>query len=87
MTVVTAVVNDNMSDWLYSPFDEMVTFSIFWRDVIIIILKALQLQRSFGLLNEFFPFGPVSDAVPPVCYFHICYVTFYIIISPIFRSS
>jgi len=33
-----------------------------------VILKALQLQRSFGLLNEFFPFGPVSDAVPPVCY-------------------
>ena len=52
-----------------------------------VILKALQLQGSFGLLNEFFPFGPVSDAVPPVCYFHICYVTFYIILPPIFRSS
>ena len=51
-----------------------------------VILKALQLQGSFGLLNELFPFGPVSDAVPPV-YFHICYVTLYIILPPIFRSS
>ena len=41
-----------------------------------LLLKALQLQGSFGLLNEFFPFWPVSDAVPPVCYFHICHVTF-----------
>ena len=54
---------------------------------ILLLLKALQLQGSFGLLNEFFPFGPVSDAVPPVCYFRICYVTFYIILPPIFRSS
>ena len=49
-----------------------------------VILKALQLQGSFGLLNEFFPFGPVSDAVPPVCDFHICYITFYVILPPIF---
>jgi len=41
---------------------------------------------SFGLLNEFFPFGPVSDAVLPICYFHFCYITFYIILPPIFRS-
>ena len=53
----------------------------------LLLLKALQLQGSSGLLNEFFPFGPVSDAVPPVCYFHICYVTFYIFLPPIFRSS
>ena len=53
----------------------------------LLLLKALQLQGSFGLLNKFFPFGPVSDAVLPVCYFHICYVTFYIILPPIFRSS
>ena len=55
--------------------------------LLLFLLKALQLQGSFGLLNEFFPFGPVSNAVPPVCYFHICYVTFYIILPPIFRSS
>ena len=48
--------------------------------LLLLLLKALQLQRSFGLLNEFFPFGPVSDADPPVCYFHICYVTLYIIL-------
>jgi len=53
----------------------------------LLLLEALQLQGRFGLLNEFFPFGPVSVAVPPVCYFHICYVTFYIILPPIFRSS
>ena len=55
--------------------------------LLLLLLEALQPQGSFGLLNEFFPFGPVSDAVPPVCYFHICYVTFYIILPNIFRSS
>jgi len=54
---------------------------------IFLLLKALQLQRSFGLLNEFFPFGPVSDAVLTICYFHFCYITFYAILPPIFRSS
>ena len=53
----------------------------------LLLLQALQLQGSFGLLNEFFPFWPVSDAVPPVCYFHICYITLYIILPPIFTSS
>ena len=38
---------------------------------LLLLLKALKLQRSFGLLNEFFPFGPVSDAVLPICYFHL----------------
>ena len=51
------------------------------------LLEALQLQRSFGLLNQFLPFGPVSDAVLPVCYFHPCYIALYIIIPSIFRSS
>jgi len=55
--------------------------------ILLLLLKALRLQGSFGLLNEFFPFWPVSDAVPPVRYFHICYVTLYIILPPIFRSS
>jgi len=50
-------------------------------------LKALQLQRSCGLLNEFLPFAPVSDAVLPVCYFHPCYIALYIILPSIFRSS
>ena len=60
---------------------------VFFSATLLLLLKALQLQGSAGLLNEFFPFGPVSDAVPPVCYFHICYVTFYTILPPIFRSS
>ena len=54
---------------------------------LLLLLKALQLQRSFDLLNEFFPFGPVYDAVFPICYFHFCYITFYVILPPIFRSS
>jgi hypothetical protein len=32
----------------------------------ILLLKALQLQRSFGLLNKFFLFGAIFDAVPPI---------------------
>jgi hypothetical protein len=49
-----------------------------------LLLKALQLQRSFGLPNEFFPLGAVFDAVIRICYFHFCYVSFYIILPPIF---
>ena len=47
--------------------------------------EALQLQRSFGLLNECLPFSPVSDTVLPVCYFHPCYVALYIILPTIFH--
>ena len=54
---------------------------------LLLLLEALQLQRSFGLLNEFLPFDPVSDAVLPVCYFHPCYIALYIILPSIFRSS
>jgi hypothetical protein len=49
--------------------------------LLLLLLEALQLQRSFGLLNEFLPFGPVSDAVLPVCYFHPCYIALYIILA------
>jgi hypothetical protein len=35
--------------------------------LLLLLLEALQLQRSFGLLNEFLPFDLVSDAVLPVC--------------------
>ena len=55
--------------------------------LLILLLEALQLQRSFGLLNEFLSFGPVSDAVLPVCYFHPCYIALYSILPSIFRSS
>ena len=55
--------------------------------LLLLLLEALQLQGSFGLLNEFLPFGPVSDAFLPVCYFHLCYVALYIIFPSIFRSS
>jgi hypothetical protein len=54
---------------------------------LLLLLEVLQLQRRFGLLNEFFPFGSVSDAVLPVRYSHVCYITFYIILPPVFRSS
>jgi hypothetical protein len=30
--------------------------------LLLLLLKALQLQRSFGLPNEFFPLGAVFDA-------------------------
>ena len=60
----------------------LLTFILF-----LLLLEALQLQRSFGLLNEFLPFGRVSDAVLPVCYFHPCYIALYIILPSIFRSS
>ena len=62
--------------------------SVPWvRIILLLLLQALQLQRSFGLLNEFFPPGPVSDAVPPICYSQFYYIAFYIILPPIFRSS
>ena len=54
---------------------------------LLLLLEALQLQRSFGLLNEFLPFGLVSDAFLPVCYFQPCYVTLYTVLPSIFRSS
>jgi len=53
----------------------------------LLLLEALQLQGSFALLNEFLPFGLVSDAFLPVCYFHLCYVTLYIVFPSILRSS
>jgi len=53
--------------------------------LLLLLLEALQLQRSFGHLNEFLPFGPVSDAVLPVCYFHPCYIALYIILPSIFK--
>jgi hypothetical protein len=53
----------------------------------LLLLGALQLQKSFGLLDEFFPFGSVSDAVLPVSYSHARYITFYIILPPVFGSS
>jgi hypothetical protein len=52
----------------------------------LLLLQALQLQRSFRLLNEFIPFHPVSDAVLPV-YFHPCYIALYFILPSLFRSS
>jgi len=54
--------------------------------LLLLLLEALQLQRSLGLL-EFLPLGPLSDAVNPVCYFHPCYIARYIILPSIFRSS
>jgi hypothetical protein len=38
----------------------------------------LQLQRSFGLLKEFFPFGPVSDAVISICYWFTILLSIFI---------
>jgi len=36
----------------------------------LLLLEALQLQRSFCLLNKCLPFGPISDAVL-ICYFSL----------------
>ena len=72
-------------------YDRKQVLSLLWSKgirillLLLLLFKVLQLQRSFGLLNEFFPFGPGFYAVPPVCYFHICYITYYIILPPIFR--
>jgi len=55
--------------------------------LLLFLLEALHLQTSFGLLNEFLPFGPVSDAVLLVRYFHPCYIALYIILPSIFRPS
>jgi hypothetical protein len=66
--------------YLYSPYGPYALYSISAcarvHFNLLLLLEALQLQRSFGLLNEFLPFGPVSNAVLPVCYFHPCYITF-----------
>ena len=45
-----------------------------WDIFFFFFLRRYKLQRSFGLLNKFLPFGPVSVAVLPVCYFHPCYI-------------
>jgi hypothetical protein len=49
----------------------------------LLLLEALQLQRNFGLLNEFLPLVSVFDAVLPVVYSHVYYITFYIILPPV----
>jgi hypothetical protein len=64
-----------------------VSYSTVTSLLLLLLLEALQLQRNFGLLNEFLPFDPVSNAVLPVCYFHPCYIALYIILPSIFRSS
>jgi hypothetical protein len=47
----------------------------------------LQLQKSFGLLKKFFPFGSVPDAVLPVVYSLVSYNIIYIILPPVSGSS
>ena len=74
--------------WKYSnSFKDLQEKFSLKRNLLLLLLEALQLKRSFGLLNEFLPLGPVSDAVLPVCYFHHCYIALYIILPSIFRSS
>jgi len=57
-----------------------------FRLMLLLLLKALQLQRSFGFLNEFFPFGPVfrlmlvflyiySNNIPPIMIVNMVYET------------
>ena len=73
-----------LTSWKYVSFSRSKYLLLL---IIILLLEALQLQRSLSLLNEFLPFGPVSDAFFPVCYFHLCYVALYIVFPSIFRSS
>jgi hypothetical protein len=53
----------------------------------ILLLKALQLQKSFGLLNEFFPFEPVSDAVLSICYWFIILLSMFISLLYMLRAT
>jgi hypothetical protein len=69
--------------WDYFPIAPGSPLSI----LLLLVLEAVQLQRRFGLLNEFFSFGSVSDAALPVSYSHFCYITFYITLPPVFESS
>ena len=66
---------------------DKIPYHFFLLLLLLLLSKVLQLQRSFVLLNECLPFGPVSDAVLPVCYFRPCYVAPYIILPSIFWSS
>jgi hypothetical protein len=81
---------------MYLLFNDEISFTISYNMFLLLLLllllfllllEALQIQRNFVLLNEFLPFGPVSNAVLPVCYFHPCYIALYIILPSIFRSS
>ena len=56
--------------WLVDSVESMIMkVNLHLTGFIYFLLKALQLQRSFGLLNEFFPFCPLSYAVLPVLLF------------------
>ena len=39
--------------------------------LLLLLLEALQLQRRFGLLDEFLLLSPISDVALPVCYFEV----------------
>jgi hypothetical protein len=44
--------------------------------MLLLLLEALQLQRSFGLLNEFLSFASIAVAVLPVVYSLAYYIIF-----------
>jgi hypothetical protein len=56
--------NFNSQDYNHYPF-------LAYIYILLLLLKALQLRRSFGLPNEFFPFGTVFDAVLPIYLYYI----------------
>jgi hypothetical protein len=59
--VILHIISNGLLTWIVTP-----PLLLLLLLPLLLLLEALQLQRSFGLLNEFLPFGPVSDAVLPV---------------------
>jgi hypothetical protein len=64
---------------LHWPTEQPKDFFLFFR--------RYNFREVLAFSTNFFPFGAVFDAVPPIGNFHFCYITFYIILPPVFRSS
>jgi hypothetical protein len=60
---------------------------VFTVPVLLLLMEALQLQRSFDFLNVFLPVGSIFDAVLSVVYSNFYYIIFNIILPPVFGSS
>jgi hypothetical protein len=62
-------------------------FFLFFFFFFFFFFRRYNFRDVLAFRNEFLLFGPVSDAVLPVCYFLPCYIALYIIVPSIFRSS
>jgi hypothetical protein len=59
--------------WLSMPWPWRGFLYIYIYSILLLLLKVLQLQRSFGLPNQFFPFGAVFWCSSSNFYFNFCY--------------